>query len=136
MGADAVQLGANVTGYRKDGDQVIVQVRLADGTEDTVTGALLIGADGNHSTIRAQMHPDQPTIHWGGAVMWRGTVRSKPMRTESSFIRLGTHRHRMVIYPISQTDDDGTALFNWIAEVTMDNSDGWRQDGWFRPVAL
>lgn len=136
MGADAVHLGAKVTGYHKDGDQVIAQVQRADGTEDTVTGALLIGADGIHSAIRAQMHPDQPPIHWGGAVMWRGTVRAKPMRTESSFIGLGTHRHRMVIYPISQTDADGTALINWIAEVTLDNSDGWRQDGWFRPVAL
>ena len=28
-------------------------------------------ADGIHSRIRAQMHPEQPPINWGGAVMWR-----------------------------------------------------------------
>ena len=68
--------------------------------------------------------------------MWRGTVRAKPIRTRSSFVGLGTHRHRMVIYPISQPDKDGLALVNWIAEVTMDNDGGWQQDGWFRPVEI
>ena len=68
--------------------------------------------------------------------MWRGTVRAKPLRTGSSFVGLGTHRHRMVIYPISAPDEDGLALINWIAEVTMDNEEGWQQDGWFREVPL
>lgn len=40
----------------------------------------------------------------------------------------------MVIYPISKIDADGTALINWIAEVTMDNSEGWPNDSWFREV--
>jgi 2-polyprenyl-6-methoxyphenol hydroxylase-like FAD-dependent oxidoreductase len=42
----------------------------------------------------------------------------------------------MVIYPISAPDADGTALINWIAEVTVDPTHGWQQDGWFRPVAV
>ena len=42
----------------------------------------------------------------------------------------------MVIYPISGTDADGTALINWIAEVTMDNSDGWPEDSWFKEVTI
>ncbi|MEY8839984.1 FAD-dependent monooxygenase, partial [Cribrihabitans sp. XS_ASV171] len=49
---------------------------------------------------------------------------------------LGTHRHRMVIYPISHTDDDGMALINWIAEVTVDSTEGWTGEGWFRPVEV
>ena len=134
-GADAVQLGAKVTGYTKDSAGVVatVQAAVANHTE---TGAVLVAADGIHSAIRAQMYPDQPPIHWGGAVMWRGTVRAKPMRTASSFVGLGTHRHRMVIYPISKPDEDGTALINWIAEVTMDDAGAWQQDGWFKPVAI
>ena len=82
------------------------------------------------------MHPLQPPIHWGGAVMWRGTVRAKPMRTGSSFIGLGTDKHRVVIYPISAPDRNGNALINWIAEVTRDNFDGWSEQGWFRPVPV
>jgi 2-polyprenyl-6-methoxyphenol hydroxylase-like FAD-dependent oxidoreductase len=134
-GADAVQLGAKVTDYTEDSAGVVATVQAA-GANHTETGAVLVAADGIHSAIRAQMYPDQPPIHWGGAVMWRGTVRAKPMRTASSFVGLGTHRHRMVIYPISKPDEDGTALINWIAEVTMDDAGAWQQDGWFKPVAI
>ncbi len=136
LGPDAVILGTKVTGYRKTGEGVIALTRTSDGTQREISGKLLIGADGIHSAVRAQMHPDQPPIHWGGAVMWRGTVRAKPMRTGSSFVGLGTHRHRMVIYPISRPDAEGLVLTNWIAEVTQDNAAGWQQDGWFRPVAV
>jgi len=136
-GADAVVLDARVEHYSKVAEGgASVTIRHGDGTTREMSGRVVIGADGIHSRVRAQMHPDQPPIHWGGAVMWRGTVRAKPLRTESSFVGLGTHRHRMVIYPISKTDADGTALINWIAEVTMDNSEGWSEDGWFTEVPI
>ena len=83
------------------------------------------------------MHPAQPPIHWGGAIMWRGTTWAKPIRTGASFVGLGTHRHRMVFYPISHPDPNtGLSMINWIAEVTMDNTEGWKQSGWFRQVAI
>ena len=68
--------------------------------------------------------------------MWRGTVRTRPLRTGASFVGLGTSRQRMVIYPISAPDAEGLALVNWIAEVTVDNATGWQQEGWFRPVEI
>jgi 2-polyprenyl-6-methoxyphenol hydroxylase-like FAD-dependent oxidoreductase len=131
-----VQLGTKVTGYETRADGARVTIRTRDGQDAVLTTPMLIGADGIHSAVRARMHPDQPPIHWGGAVMWRGTVRAKPLRTGSSFVGLGTHQHRMVIYPISAPDADGYALINWIAEVTMDSAEGWQQDGWFKPVAI
>ena len=135
LGPDAVQLGARVVGYEKTSSGVSAVIEGADGTRRQETGALLIGADGIHSAIRAQMHPAQPPIHWGGALMWRGTTWTKPIRTGSSFIGLGTHRQRMVIYPISHPDPNtGLAMINWIAEVTLDNADGWGRSGWFRQV--
>ncbi|NEW93533.1 flavin-dependent oxidoreductase [Rhodopseudomonas sp. BR0M22] len=135
LGADAVQLGRRVTSYRKTADGVTATLEHADGGSSEVSGALLIGADGIHSAVRAQMHPNQPPIHWGGAVMWRGTTWGKPTRSGASFIGLGTHRHRVVIYPISHPDPaTGLSMLNWIAEVTLDNADGWKQQGWFRQV--
>jgi len=137
LGADTVQLGTRVMGHDVTAQGgVRVHLHHADGRQSKESGTLLIGADGIHSTIRAAMHPDQPPIHWGGALMWRGTVRAKPIRTGSSFVGLGTHRHRMVIYPISDVGDDGLADINWIAEKTMDNADGWSSDAWFREVAI
>jgi len=135
IGPQAVRLGDRVTGYRKTSDGVCAQVEHADGSASEMTGTLLIGADGIHSAVRAQMHPGQPPIHWGGAVMWRGTTWGKPIRTGASFVGLGTHRHRVVFYPISHPDpQSGLSMINWIAEVTMDNSEGWQQSGWFRQV--
>jgi 2-polyprenyl-6-methoxyphenol hydroxylase-like FAD-dependent oxidoreductase len=136
IGPQAVRLGSRVTGYRKNSDgSVTALIEHADGSASETTGALLIGADGIHSAIRAQMHPAQPPIHWGGAIMWRGTTWAKPIRTGASFVGLGTHRQRVVFYPISQPDPrTGLSMINWIAEVTMDNSDGWKQSGWFRQV--
>lgn len=137
IGADAVMLGQRVVGYRKHPDGVAAIVEQADGATREIEGALLIGADGIHSAVRAQMHPAQPPIHWGGAIMWRGVTMAKPIRTGSSFVGLGTHKHRMVIYPISKPDPQtGLAMINWIAEVTVDNAEGWKQRGWFREVGI
>jgi 2-polyprenyl-6-methoxyphenol hydroxylase-like FAD-dependent oxidoreductase len=135
-GRGAVRLGHRVTGYRKNaGGSVTALIECADGSAAEANGTLLIGADGINSAVRAQMHPTQPPIHWGGAVMWRGTTWSKPIRTGSSFVGLGTHRQRVVFYPISHPDPaTGLSMINWIAEVTMDNSEGWKQSGWFRQV--
>jgi 2-polyprenyl-6-methoxyphenol hydroxylase-like FAD-dependent oxidoreductase len=135
LGRDAVKLGSRITGYRKDDHGVTATVEHADGTASHEAGALLIGADGIHSAVRAQMHPAQPPIHWGGAVMWRGTAQAKPIRSGASFVGLGTHRQRVVFYPISHPDPaTGLSTINWIAEVTQDNSEGWKQSGWFRQV--
>src|SRR6185312_5540689 len=136
IGPRAVHLDARVTGYRRSSDgQVVVLVSHADGSSSELSGRLLIGADGIHSAVRAQMHPSQPPIHWGGKMMWRGVTRAAPIRTGASFIGLGTHRHRIVLYPISQPDRrTGLALINWVAEVTLDDADDRRLSGWFRQV--
>ena len=138
MGPQAIRLGSRVSGYRNDSEGgVSARIEHADGSTSEAKGALLVGADGIHSAVRAQMHPAQPPIHWGGAIMWRGTTWAKPIRSGSSFVGLGTHRQRMVFYPISHPDPQtGLAMINWIAEVTTDNTEGWKQSGWFRAVSV
>lgn len=137
LGPDTVLMGHRASGYRKQADgSVTVLGERADGSAVEIGGRLLIGADGIHSAIRAQMHPDQPPIHWGGTIMWRGTARGVPIRTGSSFVGLGTSRHRVVLYPISHPDADGRADINWIAEQTFDADHDWSKSGWFRPVGL
>lgn len=134
-GPDALRTGHRALGYRKTAQGVVLKCETDNGAVE-VEGSLLIGAEGIHSAIRAQMHPQQPPIHWGGAIMWRGTTRARPIRTGSSFIGLGTHEHRMVIYPISHPGADGLATVNWIAERTLDASEGWQKSGWFKPVEI
>ena len=104
LGDNAVQLGQRVVGYRQDANGVTAIVETRDGTQREVAGSLLIAADGLHSAVRAQMHPAQPPIQWGGASMWRGTTPGVPVRTGASFVGLGSLRHRVVFYPITPPD--------------------------------
>jgi 2-polyprenyl-6-methoxyphenol hydroxylase-like FAD-dependent oxidoreductase len=135
LGREAIRTGMEVVGYRNARDGVAALVRSRDGVEHELEGSVLIGADGINSAVRAQMHPDQPPIQWGGAIMWRGTTPGVPIRTGASFVGLGTHRHRLVFYPISQPDPkSGLATINWIAELTVDNSGGWTRGDWLRKV--
>ncbi len=69
--------------------------------------------------------------------MWRGTTRAVPIRTGASFVGLGTHRHRVVFYPISQPDAaTGLATINWIAEITVDNAGGLPDGDWNKRVEI
>ncbi len=137
LGADAVRTGLRVTGYRNhaDGTGVNALVESRSGERIEIAGSLLIGADGLHSAVRAQMHPGQPPIQWGGAIMWRGVTRGVPIRTGASFVGFGTHRHRVVFYPISRADPaSGLADINWIAEITVDNAGGLPEGDWNKKV--
>ena len=136
-GDASIRLGARATAYHTlDDGRVKVTLDTGNGS-DEVTGRLLIGADGIHSAIRAQMHPQQPPIHWGGAILWRGTTLAWPVRTGSSFVGLGDHRHRIVIYPISAPDPaTGLSLINWIAEVTYDDPSARDRTGWYNRVEI
>ena len=138
LGADAVRTGMAVTGYRNHDDgRVYALIEARDGERFEIEGSLLIGADGLHSAVRAQMHPGQPPIQWGGAIMWRGTTPGVPIRTGASFVGLGTHRHRVVFYPISNPDPlTGLATINWIAEITVDSDGGWTTGDWNKQVEV
>jgi 5-methylphenazine-1-carboxylate 1-monooxygenase len=138
LGAEAVRTGHRVVGYRNEDDEVTVLVRTSAGRNTDFRAKLLIAADGLHSAVRAHMHPQQPPIHWGGAIMWRGMTPGVPIRSAASFVGLGTHRHRVVFYPISPPDPTtGLAMINWIAEITVDTSTRALRDGdWNKKVAI
>lgn len=138
VGDQAIRLDTRVTGYKRCTDGgVAVRVTHSDGSDSVLESSILLGADGIHSAVRAQMHPMQAPIHWGGCMMWRGVSWAKPIRTGASFVGLGTHRQRVVVYPISAPQPDtGLALINWIAEITLPEADEQQLNGWFKQVPI
>lgn len=102
--------------------------------QGTEIGDVVIGADGIHSAIRAQMQPDEGPPIWNGAVLWRATSRAKAFRTGASMALIGHGTQRIVAYPISPPDADGLSTMNWIAELKYDPADGWSKNDWNKAV--
>ena len=137
LGPKAVISDSRLKGYNNDNDYVLAHFVDSDGKEQKVEGSILVGADGLHSSVRAQMHPNDGPPKWGGAVMWRGTTQAKPIRTGASFVLLGKLEQRFVCYPISQPDPiTGKAIINWIAELTYDTSKEWGHSDWNTQVPV
>ncbi len=133
-GAHCVLPGWRVLGFENDGDAVRLNlVSTTDGKKRTETGRLLVGADGIHSAIRAQIVPGEGPPVWGGAVLWRATTQAPPFRTGASMALIGHATQRLVAYPISAPDPEtGLATINWIAELTYDPHAGWNKEDWNR----
>lgn len=68
-GHENVRTGAAVAGYRLVGDRVIAVLE----SGDEVAGDLLVGADGIHSTVRAQ-HLGGGSPRYSGYTCWRGVT--------------------------------------------------------------
>ena len=137
LGPKAVISDSRLKGYINDNDYVLAHFVDSEGKEHKGEGSILVGADGLHSSVRAQMHPNDGPPKWGGAVMWRGTTQAKPIRTGASFVLLGKLEQRFVCYPISQPDPiTGKAIINWIAELTYDTSKEWGHSDWNTQVPV
>ena len=68
--AGIVTTGQGVEGFAALNDRVLV--RRQDGTQQEA--ALLVGADGLHSQVRADLHGPEP-LRYAGCVCWRALVR-------------------------------------------------------------
>lgn len=136
-GPDAVQTGWRATGFDNDGATACLHLRNGSGDTKTVRGDVLIGADGIHSAIRAQMQPDEGDPIWGGTILWRGTTEAKPFLTGASMVMVGHDLLRFVSYPISATDPKtDKATVNWICTMKFDPSGGFNKEDWSREANL
>lgn len=120
----ALKLGTEVVGYSQSATEV--SAKLSDGT--TISGDVLIGADGIHSPIRTQMiGTDDPVFT--GNVAWRAVVPIEalgdlaPNPTACAWMGRGGH---CVTYRLRR----GT-LANLVAVIEKDEwvSESWTQQG-------
>lgn len=133
-GADCVTFGARALGFEHSGDQAVLRYA-QDGETKEAIGQMVVGADGIHSAIRAQMYPSEGAPVWGGAIMWRGTTLARPFLGGRSMILAGHETQRFVSYPITAPDhDSGLAVINWIAEKTVDPNTDVAKEDWNRRV--
>jgi 5-methylphenazine-1-carboxylate 1-monooxygenase len=120
IGPGAVVTGTAVTGFTEGegGAEVRLSAR-PNGSSRLERADLLLGADGLYSTVRAQLHPDEPPPRWSGVMLWRGCVEGPPFLSGATLAIAGsTTSVKFVAYPIARTGP-GRVLVNWVAEAMV-----------------
>lgn len=122
--ADALHVGEGIDRYEQT--EAAVTAHLSSGRQ--VTGDVLVGADGIHSTIREQML-GRDTARFTGNVAWRVVVpmdrlgADAPRKTACAWMGKGRHA---VTYQLR-----GGTLANFVGVVECDtwDSESWTQTG-------
>lgn len=137
LGADAVRTSSRMSAYRNDASGASALVTTRAGGSEWIRGSVVIGADGIHSTVRAQMHPAEGEPKWSGRILWRATTVAEPYLDGATMVLSGHEKTKFVSYPISPIDPaTGKALLNWIAQLTFELADGYRKEDYTRQASV
>jgi salicylate hydroxylase len=116
----AVRTGSRCIGFEQDADGVTLDLE----NGEQAHGDALIGADGVHSNIRAQLFGDGHA-RFTGFMAWRGVVpmeRLPPrLRQQYGMTWIGPHGH-VVTYPLRRGE-----LLNFVTAIERDD---WRVESW------
>jgi 2-polyprenyl-6-methoxyphenol hydroxylase-like FAD-dependent oxidoreductase len=95
-------------------------------------GDVLVGADGIHSAVRAQLYPREGPPVSSGRIQWRGVVEAGPFLDGRSQVTIGSRNRRAVVYPISEkARQRGRSLINWVTVLGQQMTTG-RPGTWDR----
>ncbi len=98
----------------------------------TFSGDLLIGADGIHSMVRKQLHPNEGPMQFEGIMMWRGTTYTKPYLDGKTVLACGNPLVQLIVYPVSDVNKEGLALINWVIEIQFPEKTKFSEEDWSR----
>jgi 2-polyprenyl-6-methoxyphenol hydroxylase-like FAD-dependent oxidoreductase len=119
LGDDVIRLDHRAVDFAQDSRRASVTVEHGSRSRSTVTGDVVVGADGVHSALRRYLHPADSGARYTGCMMWRGTTVHPPFLSGASMVRAGwLATGKLVAYPIrDRADAAGNQLINWLAEV-------------------
>ena len=138
LGAGRIHFDRRIAGFEQRGQKVLARFTSRDGgSAETVEADLQIGADGIHSTVRAQFFPNEGPPKWQGILMWRGVTIGKPYLGGATMVQAGYHNQKFVCYPISKRHADrGEALINWICDIYQGEHATPPREDWNKPGKL
>jgi 2-polyprenyl-6-methoxyphenol hydroxylase-like FAD-dependent oxidoreductase len=128
LGEEVLHLNHALTGFDQDEKDITARFsQRRDGMPadlSSVTGDILIAADGINSTARKLLYPDEGPPRFSGRMLWRGCIECPPYLTGASMIWAGHADQKFIAYPISQrSGDQGKSMVNWIAELRTRGKD-------------
>ena len=124
LGEDVLYLNHAFTAFDQNNDSIKAQFsRRRDGEPadmSSVTGDVLIAADGINSTARKILYPNEGPPRFSGRMLWRGCIERDQYLTGASMVWAGHADQKFIAYPISQRSaDKGKSMVNWIAELRI-----------------
>lgn len=119
IGEEAVFTGHQLQSFEDKETEVTAHFHKSDtGEMISITGDVLIGADGINSVVRKQLYPTEGPPKYSGNVLYRGTTMMDPFLTGSSMAMIGHLKQKMVVYPIRRAlNKEGFQLINWVANL-------------------
>lgn len=136
LGEDSILLGHALMSVEHQEDQDVAVFETAHGMV-SLAADVVIGADGIHSAVRRQLHPEAPGPVWSGLTIWRGTAVVEPYLDGRTVIMAGDDEQKFVAYPLG-SDADGRTRVNFIAERRADGpleAVDWNREVEIAPVA-
>jgi 2-polyprenyl-6-methoxyphenol hydroxylase-like FAD-dependent oxidoreductase len=113
-GSDTIREGHGFVSFTQTSGGVIALFRRSDGSTVEIPGDVLVGADGIHSMVRAQLHPNDGGMLWNGTMMWRGTVDWPVFDGGDTMVVSGDMKEKILYYPIARGAKPRTMLTNWV----------------------
>ena len=133
LGADRVVPGRHLTAidHHDSGATAHFECRDGSGDIESVDAAIVVAADGIHSTVRQQRFPHEGMPLWNGALLWRGAVEYDPILDGRTMVWAGHPDQKFVAYPIRDLGN-GKQLVNFIAEYRTDDRELLEREDWNR----
>jgi 2-polyprenyl-6-methoxyphenol hydroxylase-like FAD-dependent oxidoreductase len=120
IGADNVLTGHHFVSFEQDGSGVTAHfVERGSGRHLLhARSDVLVGCDGIHSAVRAQLYPGEGPPRGSGRVHWRGAVEAEPFLGGRTHATMGFSDQRAVVYPMSRkAADRGCSRMSWVVVV-------------------
>lgn len=134
LGIDAVRTGHALATFEQDSEGVTAHFVDRNGQAvGSYRGAVLLGADGVMSQVRAHFYPHEGAPDYSGLILWRATVETEPYLDGHTMVMIGNNQMKAVVYPISQrAHERGRSLINLIAELPVPMDLPPKKEDWNR----
>lgn len=107
-----VHAGHRFTNFSSGPCGVEAEFVTSKGETKTVSGDLLIGADGVKSAVRVAMFGPEQAPRYSGLTLWRGIASADKILDGESMFVAGNHFQRLVCYPIGSSNKE--QIYNWV----------------------
>lgn len=140
LGPERIHVGCTFVGFEEQQDNVLAQFHHREERQIVqVSGDVLVGCDGIHSSVRKALYPSEGPPIWSGIMLWRGATDWPTFADGTTMVIAGGSAAKFVVYPIHvDPSTPSRRLTNWGVMARVGNAGAAppRREDWNRPGNL